>query len=208
MTTITSTIFAREKNRKYRPKAARALTPADEREIHAAAEADAAATRAGLPSYTEVSRRASLLDSPDYIIGKALLMLEERCARPMRPTMGAPDDARTYLKIHMSELDHEVFGVMYLDAQHRLIAFEVPFRGTLTQASVYPREIVRRALALNAAAVILAHNHPSGHPEPSQADEFLTKQLKAALTLVDVRVLDHIIIGAGLCTSFAERGLI
>jgi DNA repair protein RadC len=102
----------------------------------------------------------------------------------------------------------EVFAVLFLDGQHRLLKLEEMFRGTLTQTSVYPREIVRRALELNAGAVILAHNHPSGVAEPSRADETLTQTLKSALQLVDVRVLDHLVVGQGTVISFAERGLL
>ena len=97
---------------------------------------------------------------------------------------------------------------MFLDARHRLLSFEELFRGTLTQTSVYPREVVKHALALNASAVVLAHNHPSGVPEPSKADEYLTTTLKSALALVDVRVLDHLVVGRADCVSFAERGLL
>ena len=103
---------------------------------------------------------------------------------------------------------HEVFAVLFLDAQSRLITLEGMFRGTLTQTSVYPREVVKRGLDLHAAAVILAHNHPSGTAEPSRADEFLTQTLKSALALVDVRVLDHLVVGRGSVVSFAERGLL
>ena len=98
--------------------------------------------------------------------------------------------------------------MLFLDAQHRLIRFEPMFRGTLTQTSVYPREVLKRALALDAAAVILAHNHPSGVAEPSKADEFLTQSLKTALQMIDVRVLDHFVVGRGPVVSFAERGLL
>jgi len=101
-----------------------------------------------------------------------------------------------------------VFVVVFLDAQHRVVANEEMFRGTLTQTSVYPREIVKKALQINAAAVILAHNHPSGVAEPSGADEALTRALREALALVDVRVLDHFVVGAGAAVSFAERGLL
>ena len=103
---------------------------------------------------------------------------------------------------------YEVFAVIFLDTQQRLIAFEELFRGTLAQTSVYPREVVKRALALNAAAVVLAHNHPSGVAEPSRADEALTQALRSALALVDVRVLDHFVVAAGTVVSFAERGLL
>ena len=103
---------------------------------------------------------------------------------------------------------HEVFAIIFLDVQHRLIAFEELFRGTLTQTSVYPREVVMRALHHHASAVILAHNHPSGGIEPSRADELLTQTLKAALSLVDVRVLDHVIVGDGRILSMASNGVI
>lgn len=125
-----------------------------------------------------------------------------------QPVFDSPQSVRDYLKLQLGELGHEVFAVLFLDAQHRLIAYEPMFRGTLTQTSVYPREVLKRALALNAAAVILAHNHPSGVAEPSRADEFLTQSLKSALAMVDVRVLDHMVIGRGPVVSFAERGLL
>jgi DNA repair protein RadC len=125
-----------------------------------------------------------------------------------RPVFETPDAVRDYLKLQLAELGHEVFAVMFLDAQHRLLAYEAMFRGTLTQTSVYPREVLKRALDLGAAAVVLAHNHPSGVAEPSRADEFLTQQLKNALAFVDVRVLDHMVIGCGAVVSFAERGLL
>lgn len=120
----------------------------------------------------------------------------------------SPAMVRDYLTLKLGGLDHEVFHVMFLDAQHKLIADECMFRGTLTQTSVYPREVAKAALMHNAAAVILAHNHPSGVLEPSRADEFLTQTLKSSLALLDVRVLDHIIVGGGKSTSFSERGLL
>ena len=101
-----------------------------------------------------------------------------------------------------------MFAVLFLDSQHRLLAFEILFRGSLTHTSVHPREVVKRALALNAGAVVLAHNHPSGVAEPSRADELLTQNLRASLALVDVRVLDHLVVGAASVLSFAERGLL
>jgi len=125
-----------------------------------------------------------------------------------KPIFDSPDKVKHYLGLQLEARDHEVFAVLFLDAQSRLIAFEEMFRGTLTQTSVYPREIVKRALALSAAAVILAHNHPSGAAEPSRADEFLTQTLRSALALVDVRVLDHFVVGRGTVVSFAERGLL
>jgi DNA repair protein RadC len=125
-----------------------------------------------------------------------------------RDTLGSPAVVRDYLRIMLAQRDHEVFMVLFLDAQNRVIAPEEMFRGTLTQTSVYPREVVKRALSLNAAAVILAHNHPSGVAEPSRADECLTQSLRSALELVDIRVLDHIVIAGSIATSFAERGLL
>lgn len=122
--------------------------------------------------------------------------------------LNSPGRVRDYLKLHLGHRPHEVFMALFLDAQNRLIAAEEPFRGTLTQTSVYPREVVKRSLHHNAAAVVFAHNHPSGVAEPSQADELLTRALTQALQLVDVRVLDHLIVGHGCTTSFAERGLI
>jgi DNA repair protein RadC len=124
------------------------------------------------------------------------------------PVLDAPKSVKDYLSLHLAHLQHEVFAVLFLDAQLRLIKLEEMFRGTLSQTSVYPREVVRRAMALNAGAVVLAHNHPSGLAEPSRADEFLTQTLKSALQLVDVRVLDHLVIGRGSVVSFAERGLL
>ena len=119
-----------------------------------------------------------------------------------------PQAVRDYLQLMLGSRPHEIFAVLFLDSQHRLIVLEELFRGTLTQTSVYPREVVIRALALNAASVVLAHNHPSGAAKPSRADEALTQTLKAALALVDVRVLDHVIVAAGQTLSMAEKGLI
>lgn len=124
------------------------------------------------------------------------------------PVFDSPQAVKDYLQLQLASKPHEVFAVLFLDTQHRLLAFEELFRGTLNQASVYPREVVKRALALNAAAAILAHNHPSGVAEPSRADEALTQALKAALALVDVRVLDHFVVARGSVVSFAERGLL
>ena len=120
--------------------------------------------------------------------------------------LGSPNAVRDYLRLKLAGLPHEVFQVIYLDAQNRVQGDEVLFTGTLTQTSVYPREVVKKALARNAAAVILAHNHPSGVAEPSQADRLLTETLRSALALVDVRVLDHIVVAGQQTTSFAERG--
>jgi DNA repair protein RadC len=125
-----------------------------------------------------------------------------------REVFGTPDAVKHYLGLHLGQRPHEVFAVLFLDSQNRLLAMEELFRGTLTQTSVYPREVVLRALHHHAAAVVLAHNHPSGTVTPSRADEALTQALKAALSLVDVRVLDHVIVAPGQALSMAERGLL
>ena len=124
-----------------------------------------------------------------------------------RDALTSPQQVRDYLCLKLGGLTREVFVVLFLDAQNRVIAQEELFAGTLSQTSVYPREVVKRALHHNAAAVILAHNHPSGVAEPSRADELLTHALKEALTLVDVRVLDHFVIAGNSVLSFAERGM-
>ncbi|MEY4563914.1 MAG: hypothetical protein RLZZ618_3191 [Pseudomonadota bacterium] len=141
----------------------------------------------------------------------AVLELARRAlAQPLteRALFDAPSRVKDYLRLQLGGRHHEVFAVLFLDAQNRLICMEEMFRGTLTQTSVYPREVVKRSLELRAAAVVLAHNHPSGLAEPSRADEYLTQTLKTALALVDVRVLDHLVVGASEVVSFAERGLI
>ncbi|MNL53738.1 hypothetical protein D3C87_1770080 [compost metagenome] len=123
-------------------------------------------------------------------------------------SFSSPAAVKEYLRAKLAGFEHEVFAVLFLDTQHRLIEYAEMFRGTIDSASVYPRELVKEALRLNAAAVILSHNHPSGNPEPSGADKALTQRLKEALALVDVRTLDHIIVAGGNTMSFAERGLI
>ena len=125
-----------------------------------------------------------------------------------RPLFDSPKAVREYLQLQLGARAHEVFCVLFLDSQNRLLALEELFRGTLSQTSVYPREVVLRALHHHAAAVVLAHNHPSGVAEPSRADEMLTRNLKAALALVDVRVLDHVIVAAGGWRSMADLGLV
>ena len=125
-----------------------------------------------------------------------------------REVFGSPDAVKNYLQLQLARKPHEVFAALFLDAQNRLIAMEELFRGTLTQTSVYPREVLLRALHHHAAAVVLAHNHPSGTVQPSRADEALTQTLKAALALVDVRVLDHVIVAPGRSLSMAEGGLL
>jgi len=149
-----------------------------------------AARSAQIAAVTELARRA---------------LSEEMRARD---SLTSPAAVRGYLRLHLQDLGHECFYCVFLDAQNRVIAAEQLFRGTLTQTSVYPREVVKHALAHNAAAVILAHNHPSGVAEPSIQDQALTRTLAEALALVDVKVLDHFIVAPGACLSFAERGLI
>ena len=122
--------------------------------------------------------------------------------------LASPQAVRDYLRLSLAARPHEVFVGLYLDSQNRLLATEELFRGTLAQTSVYPREVVKAALARNAAAMIFAHNHPSGVAEPSRADELLTQALKQALALVDIRTLDHFVVAGGRLTSFAERGLL
>lgn len=142
---------------------------------------------------------------------QAVLELARRTLREdvRRDTLlNSPPRVRDYLRLTLGSREHEVFVALFLDAQNRLLADEELFRGTLTHTSVYPREIVKQALRHNAGAVIFAHNHPSGVAEPSRADELLTRALREALAMVDVRVLDHIIVAAGGSVSFAERGLL
>jgi DNA repair protein RadC len=125
-----------------------------------------------------------------------------------RDSLTSPAAVRSFLRLHMQDLGHECFYCVFLDAQNRVIAASELFRGTLTQTSVYPREVVKHALHHNAAAILLAHNHPSGVAEPSLQDQALTRTLAEALSLVDVKVLDHFIVAPGACLSFAERGLL
>ena len=127
---------------------------------------------------------------------------------PTGEAIRSPADTEEFLQNKLGDYDHEVFCCLYLDNRHRVLAFEELFRGTIDGTSVYPREIVKEALKHNAAAVILAHNHPSGIAEPSQADERITTRLKDALDLVDIRVLDHIVVGKGTTVSLAKRGLL
>jgi len=127
---------------------------------------------------------------------------------PAGEAIKSPRDTESYLHARIGNLGHELFCCLYLDNRHRVLRFDEMFRGTIDGTSVYPREVVKEALAINAAAVILAHNHPSGVAEPSQADERITKRLKSALGLVDIRLLDHLIIGNGESTSMASRGLL
>lgn len=146
------------------------------------------------------------LVSDDDIIGRALYILESRMKSG--PVISSPAAARAFLTLKLGGLEHEVFAVVFLDSQHNVIAYEEMFRGTLSESCVYPREVIKRVLALNAGAVILAHNHPSGVLTPSRADELLTTTLKTSLHLVDCRVVDHIVVGPTGHLSFAEKGLL
>ena len=159
---------------------------------------DAGPTAPGLGHGTYVQLQAALELSRRY------LLIGLRRDKPL----SSPAAVREFLQLKMRCLPHEVFACLFLDNQHVLIGYEELFRGTIDGANVYPREIVKRSLAVNAAAVIFAHNHPSGVAEPSQADQRLTQRLRAALGTVDIRVLDHFVIGDGDTLSFAERGLL
>lgn len=176
-------------------------------------EAPACATpaREAAPAYRAAdgvrSVRHAMPDHERAVIDAALTILSGYLRQPEQ-TFHTPDAVRQYLRLHLGAETRELFAVMFLDSQNRLTAFEVMFTGTLTQTSVYPREIVKAALSHDAAAVVLAHNHPSGSVQPSRADEALTQSLKGALSLVDVRVLDHVIVSAGGALSMAEQGLL
>jgi DNA repair protein RadC len=143
-------------------------------------------------------------------LGAALTLVERLLLENVyrEECMHTPHEVICYLKLHYRERYQEIFSVMFLDTQNRLILIEDMFYGTLNQTSVYPREVLRKALAIHASTVIFSHNHPSGLAEPSRADELLTQNLKAALALVDIRVLDHLVIAGNSHISMAERGLI
>lgn len=147
-----------------------------------------------------------LLATAEQILEAARQSIERKMQRGTSFT--SPAAVKEYLRAKLAGYEHEVFAVLFMDTQYRLIEYAEMFRGTIDGASVYPRELVKEALRLNAAAVIVSHNHPSGNPEPSGADRALTQRLKEALGLVDVRVLDHIIVAGTDTTSFTERGLI
>ncbi len=144
--------------------------------------------------------------SENEVLGWAQAILEARFKRSNYLT--SPTLVRDYLRAQLAAEEREVFGIILLDTQHGVLGFERLFYGTIDSASVYPREIIKTVLNVNAAAVILAHNHPSGNPEPSTADVALTKRLETALHTIDVRLLDHLVIGGADSVSFAERGLI
>lgn len=153
-----------------------------------------------IPCITPYTRPALVQQALDLIAGNA--------TPGTSPILSCPAAVRDYLRLLLGDRPHEVFTVVFLDSQHQVICVDEMFRGTLTQTSVYPREIVIAALSRNAAAVILAHNHPSGHSEPSHADQAMTQALKAALAMVEVRVLDHFVVTRSTLVSFAERGLL
>lgn len=145
-----------------------------------------------------------------HVLGVAKELLLRGLHRDMQTAsiIASPAALRDWLRLYCADLQHEVFFVVFLDVHHRVLDVEPMFRGTITQTSVYPREVVKAALARNAAAVALAHNHPSGQAEPSRADEMLTATLKSALALVDVRIIDHFVVSGDQLVSFAERGLL
>jgi DNA repair protein RadC len=151
----------------------------------------------------QTSRAAFKLQAARELVRRSLCEKLRNC-----DVLSSPTIVRQYLQVQLNGREHEVFFAIFLSAQNRVIACEEMFRGTLTQTSVYPREVVKHALFRNAAAIIFAHNHPSGVAEPSHSDEVLTQSLRQALALVDVKVLDHFIVGGGAVMSFAERGLL
>lgn len=161
-----------------------------------------------------MTTQLSLIDNTDSnaqleregrVIAEATAIIDRRMFS-RGPSLTDSDLVKSYLKMTIAQYTSEVFGVVFLDTRHRVIDFEILFHGSIDSASVYPRQVVKRSLAHNAAAVFLTHNHPSGDTEPSQADRVLTQRLKEALLLVEVRVLDHIIVGAGTPLSMAEEG--
>jgi DNA repair protein RadC len=155
----------------------------------------------------QISPPAPVTQDDDAVITRALEILDGRLRVP-GVGLSSPRDVFDYCKLRLAQKQHEVFMVLYLDNQHRLIDAREEFKGTLSQTSVYPREIAKNALELNAGAVILAHNHPSGLLEPSIADKRLTETLRALLGQLEIRVLDHVIVGRANSLSFAEKGLL
>ena len=152
-------------------------------------------------------RRSGLTLEDQELIAKAVACLEAKYL-VKKPALTSPEATRDYLKLRLDGIAYEVFAALLLDNRHQVLHYVELFRGTIDGASVHPREIVRLVLANNAAAVILAHNHPSGVTEPSQSDIRITQRIKDALALIEVRVLDHIIVGSGAGVSFAERGIL
>lgn len=158
--------------------------------------------------YTVSDKSGNYEAVPDSEIIRHATNLVRMKTIPRYKALSSPNESKAFLKLKLGGLEVEKFCCLFLDNRHRVIAFETLATGTINGASVYPREVVKRVIALNAGAVIFAHNHPSGIPEPSRADEKLTDRLKQVLALIDVRVLDHFIIGEDESVSFAERGLI
>lgn len=154
------------------------------------------------PAVRSIRIRHALAAAHELLVRSANTALAGRCV------LDSPTLVKDYFKVHFAGVERETFVVVFLDSQMRVIATEELFAGTLNQTSVYPREVVRRAMHHNAGSVILGHPHPSGQPQPSSADEFLTRTLKSALSLVDVRVLDHMVVAGSSCISFAEMGLL
>lgn len=154
-----------------------------------------------------MSTNSNIIDSYSHtdILASAANILEEKFTQS--PTFSSAAETKAFLQFKLTSLEHETFCLMHLNSQHHLIEFEELFRGTIDAAAVYPREVVKTVLAHNSAAVILVHNHPSGIAEPSQSDKDITYKLKEALSLIDVRVLDHVVVGRE-CVSFAERGIL
>ncbi|MDP1541039.1 MAG: DNA repair protein RadC [Moraxellaceae bacterium] len=144
--------------------------------------------------------------TPEAVLEMARVIIDQKMQRGESFT--SPEAVKDYLRVKLAGFEHEVFAILMLDNQHRLIAYSELFRGTVGNTSVHPREVIKEVLAKNAAAVILAHNHPSGHPEPSSADREITDRLQAALEMIDVRILDHIVVGGLKTVSFVEKGLL
>ena len=205
MAAVNSTPTRRASRPKATPKAPRAGTPGKPGRVHTSAQACEAIPAYGVGDgglsfrHSLRARERGTLDKALAIVGRAL--------RSPQQELTTPDAVSCFLRLHLAAEKHEQFAVLFLDVQHRFIAFEIMFRGTLSQVSVYPREMVLVALRHGAAAVVLAHNHPSGNLKPSRADEALTQVLKAALALVDVQVLDHIIVGETDTLSLKLHGL-
>jgi DNA repair protein RadC len=169
--------------------------------------AETAATYAENQSSRRSGSRDALI-SHKLAVARELLLRDLAARMKSEPVLGSPATVRDWLRLYCAHLEHEVFVVLHLDARNCLIEAQEVFRGTLSQTSVFPREVVKSVLACNAAAVLLVHNHPSGRAEASRADELLTQNLRQALALVDVKVLDHFIVAGTNTLSFAESGLI
>jgi len=163
--------------------------------------------RARKRSTTVATRTETQYAEEDTIISKAIHILEERMYS-RGPQLSSPVTVSNYLKMKLMDEPNEVFAVVFLDSRFRVIAYEPMFNGTIDSTSIYPRVVATRCLELQASAILVAHNHPSGEAEPSQADQALTKSLQSALQLLDIRLLDHFIIGKGVPYSFAEHGLL